>query len=135
MKTIDTPRSSFYNARPLTVALLLCAGIANADQVSGAQLPDGSEKVGELRYKAREDFEGVTKYYKSVYPPAAYPRKWIVNQPSVKAVHIVNPSGKNFEGLNIYQANDEVRIYVVPVGDTKVAKKASEEKPAGKKKK
>jgi uncharacterized protein (DUF1684 family) len=53
------------------------------------------------------------EYYKIVYPANAYPRRSVVNQPGVKAVHITNPSGKNFEGLNIYEANDEVRIYVV----------------------
>ena len=48
-------------------------------------------------------------------PATQYPRKSIVNQPGVKAVHIANPSGKGaWEGLNVYEANDEVRIYVVP---------------------
>ena len=78
-------------------------------------MPDGAQKVGENRYRAPHDFEETLKYYRTVYPVQAYPRKSIVNQPGVKAVHIVNPSGKNFEGLNIYEANDEVRIYVVPV--------------------
>lgn len=135
MSRLDTRKVTFYKARPLGLALLLFGGIASAESVSGAQIPDGAEKVGENRYRSREDFEGTLKYYKTVYPPQAYPRKSIVNQPGIKAVHIVNPSGKNFEGLNIYQANDEVRIYVVPAGDTKAARKAAEEKSAGKKKK
>ena len=37
-----------------------------------------------------------------------------MNQPGVKAVHITNPGGKGWEGLNVYEANDEVRVYVVP---------------------
>jgi hypothetical protein len=129
---------SFYKALALAAALLGFTGTAAAESVSGAQLPDGAEKVGENRFRSRDDFEGTLKYYKSVYPTAAYPRKSIVNQPGVKAIHIANPSGKNWEGLNIYQANDEVRIYVVPAGDSKVAKAGktgAEEKPAAKKKK
>ena len=46
----------------------------------------------------------------------------------MKAVHIVNPSGKKFEGLNIYEANDEVRIYIVPLQAT--AREAGEEAEA-----
>jgi hypothetical protein len=89
--------------------------------------------VGENRYRPKEDFEGTLKYYKTIYPPAHYPRKQIANQPGIKAVHISNPSGKNFEGLNIYVANDEVRIYIVPVVEApKPKKKASEGRPAKK---
>lgn len=81
----------------------------------GAQLPDGARKVAEHRYKSATDFEGTLKYYKNVYPVSTYPRKAVVNQPGVKALHIPNTSGKGgWEGLNIYEANDEVRIYVVP---------------------
>jgi hypothetical protein len=83
----------------------------------GAQLPDGARKVAEHRYKSSTDFEGTLKYYKNVYPVSTYPRKSVVNQPGVKAVHIPNNSGKgSWEGLNIYEANDEIRIYVVPAG-------------------
>ncbi len=88
---------------------------AFADSELGAQLPDGAHKVAEHRYKSSTDFEGTLKYYKNVYPASSNPRKSVVNQPGVKAVHIPNTSGKGaWEGLNIYEANDEVRIYVVP---------------------
>jgi hypothetical protein len=110
--------------------------VASAEVVSGAQLPDGSQKVGENRYRAPGDFEKTLDYYKSVYPASAFPRRAIVNQPGVKAIHIVNPSGKNFEGVNIYQANDEVRIYVVPLQaapvQSKPARKPAESKPGKK---
>jgi hypothetical protein len=103
--------------RGLAVAAVVVAGAARADLVSGVQLPDGAVKVGENRYRVKEDFEGILKYYRSVYPVAAFPRRQIVNQPGVKAVHITNPIGKSFEGLNIYLSNDEVRIYVIPPAD------------------
>jgi hypothetical protein len=99
------------------------AGISRAETVHGAHLPDGAQKVAENRYRVEQDFDTTVKHYKAVYPPANYPRTMIVNQPGVKAVHIANPSGKGFEGLNIYQANEEVRIYIVPVAETKPKKK------------
>ncbi len=81
----------------------------------GAPLPESARKVAEHRFRAASDFDGTLKFYKTALPATQYPRKSIVNQPGVKAVHIANPSGKGtWEGLNIYEANDEVRIYVVP---------------------
>jgi hypothetical protein len=96
--------------------MVLLAGSAMGESELGASLPEGAHKVAEHRFKSSSDFEGTLKYYKTVYPSTSYPRKNVVNQPGVKAVHIANPSGKGgWEGLNIYEANDEVRIYVVPV--------------------
>jgi hypothetical protein len=129
MPCLDTPKSGPYKTRPLwLVGLLLFAVPASAMEVEGgAQVPDGAQKVAERRYRTRQDLEETLKYYKKEYPPNAYPRKSIVNQPGIKALHIVNPSGKGFEGLNIYVANDEVRIYVVPVGDGKTKKDEKKE--------
>ena len=101
--------------RALSAVVMVMALSAFADSELGAQLPDGAHKVAEHRYKSSTDFEGTLKYYKNVYPSSSNPRKSVVNQPGVKAVHIPNTSGKGaWEGLNIYEANDEVRIYVVP---------------------
>lgn len=135
---LDTPRSRLYKARAfLGAALLLWSSAALAENVMGAVIPDGFQKVGENRFKANDDWKGTMDTLKKVYPFAAYPRRNIVNQPGIKAVHIVNPSGKNFEGLNIYEANDEVRIYVVPAGVVKAGKKkaAPEQKSSESKKK
>ncbi len=119
------PQASFSCAAAL---LLLASASARSEAVHGAHLPDGAQKVGENRFRAKDDFDAVLKYYKAVYPPAAYPRKPIVNRPEVKAVHIANPSMKSFEGLNIYVANDEVRIYVIPVAETKPLKRKGSDK-------
>lgn len=101
--------------RALLLSCCLLSTAAVAETELGAQLPDGARKVAEHRFKAPSDFEGTLKYYKNVYPTSSHPRKSVVNQPGVKAVHIPNTSGKGgWEGLNIYEANDEVRIYVVP---------------------
>jgi hypothetical protein len=134
-RALDSLRPRFYKPRPFwaaAVAALWTLGAA-AEVVSGAQLPDNAQRVGENRYRAPGDFDETLKYYRTVYPPGAYPRKSIVNQPGVKALHIVNPSGKNFEGLNIYEANDEVRIYVVPAVSLPKAPAKKTDPKAGKK--
>lgn len=124
IRALDSRKAFSYKARPLgAVVVALWAAVAAAEAVSGAQLPDGSQRVGENRYRAPGDFEKTLEYYKVVYPVGSYPRRSIVNQPGVKAVHISNPSGKNFEGLNIYETNDEVRLYVVPLQSTPAAAK------------
>ena len=111
---LDRPGTHLYKARALAAAaVLLAASVAGAEVVGGVMLPNGSQKVGEDRYRAPNDFEETMKFFKSAYPADRFPRKSIVNQPGIKAVHIQNPSGKNFEGLNIYEANDEVRIFIV----------------------
>lgn len=98
---------------------------AAAETELGAILPDNARKVAEHRYKSSTDFEGTIKFYKSKYPDATNNRKKIVNQPGVHAVHIANTSGKGgWEGLNIYEANDEVRIYVVPASGSGGSKKS-----------
>ncbi len=88
--------------------------VATAAAAEPGVFPDSARKVAENRYKATGDLESVMKFYKTALPSSAYPRKQIVNQPGIKALHIANPSGRGgWEGLNIYENNDEVRIYVV----------------------
>ncbi|MCI0572851.1 MAG: hypothetical protein L0Y66_19045 [Myxococcaceae bacterium] len=103
------------------------AAVAGAEVVAGVQLPDGARKVGENRYRIPKDFEDTLTYYRTVYPPASYPRKTIVNQQAVRAVHIAFPPGKGVDGLNVYEdkaALREVRIYIVPA-DAKKAPAAN----------
>lgn len=105
----------------LAVLWLVALPAQAGDTELGAQLPEGARKVAERRYRVWQDWEAVQKFYKQTYGSAAYPRRLIVNQPGIKALHLANASGKGaWEGLNIYQANDEIRIYVVPAtGDGK----------------
>ncbi len=104
-----------FRVVPLLV-VLFAAPLAWAETTElGALLPDGSHKVAEHRFRSPTDWEGTLKFYFKNYPPKDFPRRNILNQPGIKAVHIVNPSGKSqWEGLNISEANEEVRIYVVP---------------------
>jgi len=115
---LDTQIPGFY--KPLSAwavvatTVLMLGGVARAELLDGVQLPDKSSKVGERRYRVPQDWENTLKYFKTVYSTATYPRRSIVNQPGVKAIHIANPGGKGWAGLNVYEANEEVRVYVVP---------------------
>jgi hypothetical protein len=129
VRLLDTLRCHFYKSRPLWVAGgLLVGAAAGAEVVSGVQLPDGSQKVGELRYRVPGNYEKTLDYFKLVYPRDRFPRQQIINQPGVKALHIANPGGKLFEGINIYEANEEVRVFIIAVKE-KPRKPAA--KPAG----
>ena len=108
--------------KAVCVATALAAAVAWAGDPG--VLPDSAHKVAENRYKALGDWESVKKFYKTALPDNLYPRKSIVNQPGIKAQHIANPSGKGgWEGVNIYETNDEVRIYVVVAPDSGKKKK------------
>ena len=98
----------------VVVGVVLWLGAARAETLDGVQLPDRTSKVGERRYRCPQDWENTLKYFKTVYPVGSFPRRTIVHQPGVKAIHIANPDGKVWAGLNVYEANDEVRVYVVP---------------------
>jgi hypothetical protein len=129
--SLDTPKSRFYIPLPVWAGLvaLLLAGQAFASNKKGVQLPDGAAQVGEDRYRAPDDYDGTLKYYRLVYPPSKYRWKAVIDQPGVKAMHIAVRSRKGgVEGINIYEANDEVRIYLVPAEPAKARKAARKKK-------
>lgn len=99
----------------LAAALLALPGAALAERVAGAILPDDATKVGENRYRIGRSYEEALKFYRQVYTPARYPRRPIVDQPAVKAVHIENPEARpgTWEGLNVYELRGETRVFVL----------------------
>jgi hypothetical protein len=110
----------------LALAVSLPAWAGEAINVHGALLPAEAQKVGENRYRVFNDWEGIKKFYKGVYPDAQYRRRPIINQPGVKAEHIAIPNNRTVEGLNIYTTGDEnkeIRIYVVLTDAARVKKK------------
>ena len=115
--------------RLLAVCLFAATSALAAEPINvhGALLPPDAQKVGENRYRTSDDYEATLKFYRTVYPQGQFPRKAIVNQPGVKATHIAIPGSRSVEGLNIYQANDEVRIFIVPA-DARPKKKATPKK-------
>jgi hypothetical protein len=116
---LDTPNRRSYKPAGwrwvVAVLGVLAPGGARAEVFDGVQFPDRTTKVGERRYRVPQDWENTLKYFKTAYPASQYPRRTIVNQPGVKAIHLANPDGRGgWVGLNIYEANEEVRVYVVP---------------------
>ncbi len=99
----------------LTTVLLVWPAASVAEKVAGAVLPDESRAIGDGRFRLHKNYEETLKFFKSVYPPARYPRKPIANQPGIKAVHITNPEAKpgSWEGLNVYELKGETRVFVL----------------------
>jgi len=111
---LDVRLPARYKAA-LAAFWLTVPAAAGAERVAGAALPDEARPVEANRYRVEKSYEETLKYYKAVYPPGRYPRKTIVNQPGVKAVHIENPDVKpgGWEGLNVYELNGETRVFVL----------------------
>jgi hypothetical protein len=133
---LDTLDPRFYKPARRWVAVAAALGVlvplaARTEVLDGVQFPDRTTKVGERRYRVPQDWENTLKYFKTAYPSTQFPRRMIVNQPGVKALHLANPEGHGgWVGLNIYEANDEVRVYVVPPdGVAKPAKKPATTPP------
>lgn len=108
------PRAPRYKAA-LAALLAALPGLALAEKVAGATLPEDARRIGENRYQVERKYEDLLKFFRTTYPPAKYPRRPIADQPGVKAVHIENPEAKpgSWEGLNVYELKGESRIFVL----------------------
>jgi hypothetical protein len=107
--------SARYKAALAGVLAALPVLVSAADvRAAGALLPDGAEKVAENRYRSPKSWDETLRFYRQSYP-ARYTKRAIADQPGVKAVHIDNPDAKpgSWDGLNIYEAKGEVRIFVL----------------------
>ena len=111
---LDRAAGRGYIAALAFLALILWALPAAADVVvRGAALPPGSQEVGVDRYRSPSSYTDTLTWFSKRYKGS--PRKTIINQPSIRAIHIVNDSGKgSWEGLNVYELDGETRIFVVP---------------------
>ncbi|HEX9290268.1 MAG TPA: hypothetical protein VF904_12155 [Anaeromyxobacteraceae bacterium] len=103
-----------YNAA-LVAVLLAVPALARAERVAGALLPDEARQVEPYRYRVEKSYEETLKFFKAVYPPAKFPRRPIVNQPGIKAVHIDNPEARpgGWDGMNVYELKGETRVFVL----------------------
>ncbi len=98
-------------------ALLLLAALLAAEgfKARGFILPDGAVKIDEDRYRFAEPWDEVLKFYRRAYPAGKFHRHTLHSQTPVRAIHIENPSGIEWEGANIYEAGrGEVRVYILP---------------------
>jgi hypothetical protein len=103
-----------YKAALVAVCLTVPV-LARAERVAGALLPDEARLVEANRYRIDKPYDETLKFFRSVYPPAKFPRKAIANQPGLKAVHIENPEAKpgGWDGLNVYELRGETRVFVL----------------------
>jgi len=97
-------------------ALALLAAPSNEGfKARGFQLPDGAVKIDEDRFRLTQPWDEAIKWYRRAYPASKYPRKNLHSQTPVRAQHIDNPSGQEWDGVNIYEASrGEVRLYILP---------------------
>jgi len=64
----------------------------------GFSLPDGAVKIDDDRYRLSQTWDEALKWYKGQYPPAKFPRRTLHSQTNVRAIHISNPAGGEWEG-------------------------------------
>ena len=84
-------------------------------KVHGAILDDESKRVGDDRFRSKEDWEKTVRFFRGNYGgKPGYVWLTIETPPKVKAIHIENThAGRAWEGINIYETNNEVFIFVV----------------------
>jgi hypothetical protein len=114
-----------FNRRALTAAFLFLVGApfsnparaAGEFKSHGFILPGGAVRIDDDRYRLPMGWDDVQRFYRNTYPAAKFTRKTLRNQSGVRALHIVNPSGNGWLGINMYEAaRGEVRIYVLSNG-------------------
>jgi len=103
--------------KALFAALLLLGTAAHAAEgfkARGFTLPDGAVKIDEDRYRLSQPWDEAVKFYRRAYPAAKYPRHTLRSQSQVRAIHIENPGGAEWDGVNLYEASrGEVRLYIL----------------------
>ena len=98
--------------------LSVAAHGAEGFKARGFSLPDGAVKIDEDRYRLSQPWDEAVKFYRRAYPAAKYPRRNLRSQTPVRAVHIENPGGGEWDGVNLYEVSrGEVRLYILPGKD------------------
>ena len=103
-------------SRIAALAFLLVSLAARAGgefKARGFTLPGGSVKIDDDRYRLALAWDDVKRFYRSVYPAARFPRHTLPNQAGVRAEHIENPGGGEWEGVNLYENKGEVRLFIL----------------------
>ena len=110
-----TMHGPFRYKAALAAFLFVAPIVTRAERVAGALLPDQARRIETNRYHIAKGYEDTLKFFRTVYPPAKYPRKPVVNQPGIKAVHIENPEARpgSWDGLNVYELMGETRVFVL----------------------
>ena len=109
-------------------SVAIFAQSSEAAAVHGVQLPENAVKVGDDRFKAKEDWDKTLRFFRNAYgKQAGVVFRSIASTPRVKAYHIANiRKGQSWEGINVYETNGEVFIFVIK------AERAESKRPSGK---
>ena len=96
----------------------------------GAPVIPYAKEIHEGRYETKMDFISAKKWFQKQFRGMSnITLKKLVNQPGVKAIHFKNSNSKNkWEGINLYQINRVVRLYIIPRENADESRKEGKEK-------
>jgi len=96
--------------------LLLTSSTLTEDPLTNAPLVPGAVPLEESgRYESSRNFDDTVQYYYRKFRGTGLARwKNIVNLPTVRAKHLQSKqSSSKWAGINIYESEGKVRIYVI----------------------
>ncbi|MCC6807949.1 MAG: hypothetical protein IT381_11035 [Deltaproteobacteria bacterium] len=99
-----------------TFSLLLLGAESEGERVYGAPIVPNARKIEDARYVSPRNYDDTIEFYEKLYKGSGAIRfRAIINAPSVKAVHLQNlkPTPGNWVGINIYEINNQTRLFVV----------------------
>ena len=97
-------------------AIALMLALAGADHIE-APIVSGARALGEEgRYESAKNFDSTIEWYKRKFKNVGGVRwRSIVNLPSIKAKHLQSIRRRTkWAGINIYEHQGRVRLFVVP---------------------
>ena len=101
----------------ILLTFLLTSTTLTEDPLTSAPLVPGAVPLEEQgRYESSRNFDDTVQYYYRKFRGTGLARwKNIVNLPTVRAKHLQSKQDKSkWLGINIYESEGKVRIYVIP---------------------
>lgn len=99
--------------------VFVCLGLAAAplELPLEAPVPSGAQPLSDKgRYRSPRTYDDTLDFYRRSFAPMGG-IKWrnIVSMPGIKAKHVESLRKKtHWEGINVYEKQGEVRIYIIP---------------------
>lgn len=86
----------------------------DGERVFGAPMVPGARKIEEGRYVSPRTYDDTLEFYEKLYKGTTNVRfRAIINAPGIKAVHMQNTKGGGWLGINVYEINNQTRLFVV----------------------
>ena len=105
----------------MKLGLSACAGLigallavpAGAAEIvdHGLRMPLGAQQVGESRYRVTSNYDETIKFFRY---HKSYKRTEIISQPGIRAINLQNDGPGDWDSINIYEKDGEVRVFVIP---------------------